>query len=291
MAKPNLSLVTDNIKVSLGGRATHSVFSNPPQVVTIREPSLSTCLPKQAEGLFAARTNEELMLELGKLLAEIDLNTFIVATYVKDEDDPAEVPTALVMGQCPAGWVRRYDEKGYVDVDPRLAHSLNGTGSFLWDRTRFDGHEAAELFEDAASYGLRAGISTALLNHDGYLGMFSASTSLHMEVSDLQSPMIRGRFLILKEYLTELLSPERRIAVSATQELAEESIARISPRQREVLFWTASGYDIDSIADKLRISYATVRAHLADSKRRLGVTKQGHAVARALKLKIIPFPD
>lgn len=294
MANRNLSLVTNNvnrIKVGLGGRSTHSLFANAPQVVTIREPTLSACLPKQAEGLFAARTNEELVAETGKLLAEIELDTFVIATYVKDDDDPAEVPSALVMGQCPLDWIERYNQKGYIDVDTRLASSLTQASPYLWDRTQFNGHEAEELFEEAASYGIRAGISTALLNHEGYLGMFSASTSLNIGVSDLLTPIIRGRFLIVKDYLAELLSPGNRTVVSEANELPDDELVDLSPRQREILYWTASGYAPTKIADKLHISDSTVRAHLATIKTRLRVRKLGHAVARALKLRIIPFPD
>lgn len=292
MAKQKLALVvTDNTKIRLGGRSAHNVFANPPQqLITVTQPSLSTCIPRQAEGLFAAKSNEELMVELGKLLAEIDLDTFIVGIYVKDED-PNELPSALVMGQCRPDWIARYDDQGYIDVDTRMAHCLNNTTPFLWDRTSFGARDALPLFEEAASYGLRAGIAAPLLTHQGYLGMFSASSSLDVYVPDLLSPVIRGRFLILKDYLSELLGPKNRSVVSLAHTSADGSGVKLSRRQSEVLFLFASGYDATKIADRLHVSDSAVRAHLAIAKTRLGVTKLSHAVARALKHNLIPFPD
>ncbi len=291
MANPKLTLVTDNTKVNLGGQVTHTVFSNPPQVITIAQPDLSACVPKRAEGLFGARTSQDLVVELGKLLAEIEMDTFVIGMYIKDDKDPAESPSALVMGQCRNDWIQRYDQEGFIDIDPRFAHCLNNTSPYVWDRTQFEGQAASPLFEEAAKYGLRAGISAPLLTHQGYLGMFSASTSLSLYRDDLFSPIIRGRFLILKDYLTELLTAENRSMVAAGQEREATPSYSLSRREREVLYLVASGYSTDRIADKLRLSNSTVSAHIANIKRCLGVQTQSHATARAIKHKLIPLPD
>ncbi len=124
MAKQKLTLVTDNTKVNLGGQSTHTVFSNPPQVITIAQPNLSAYVPKRAEGLFGARTSQDLAIELGKLLAEIEMDTFVIGMYVKDDEDPAESPSALLMGQCRNDWIQRYDQEGFIDIDPRFAHCV-----------------------------------------------------------------------------------------------------------------------------------------------------------------------
>lgn len=291
MAKQKLTLVTDNTKVNLGGRSTHTVFSNPPQVITIAQPDLSACVPKRAEGLFGARSSQDLVIEAGKLLAEIDMDTFVIGMYVKDDEDRDESPSALVMGQCRNDWIRRYDQQGFIDIDPRFAHCLTNASPYVWDRTQFDGQAASPLFEEAASYGLRAGLSAPLLTHQGYLGMFSVSTSLDLNRDDLLSPIVRGRFLILKDYLTELLTAGNRSMVAAGPALAVTSALKLSRQGREVLYWAASGYSTSRIGDKLHIAESTVRAHIANVKRCLGVRKLSHAIARALKHNLIPFPD
>lgn len=292
MTRP-LANVLNTAKVGLGEQSAHSAFSNPPRVVAFRESNLSLCRPKDAEELFAAKTNEELISALGKLFDEIGLDTYIVATHVKDDDDPVADPSAVVMGKCPERWINRYDRMRYIDVDPRLTHSLTHTSPLVWDRTLFDRHQAAPLFEDAASHGLCAGISTALLDHSGYLGMLSASTSMKIEARDLLSPMIYGRFLILREYLGELLESKRGSAAETVcaDQMTEELSAKLTPRQRSVLFWTACGWRTHRIGDKLHISESTVRKHLDAAVERLGVDGKAHAVARALKYRVIPFPD
>lgn len=60
-------------------------------------------------------------------------------------------------------------------------------------------------------------------------------------------------------------------------------VARLSAREIEVLRLVAAGSDNREIADRLFVSTETVKTHLANIYRKLGVAGRAHAVAAALR--------
>lgn len=61
----------------------------------------------------------------------------------------------------------------------------------------------------------------------------------------------------------------------------------LTPRENEILALLVDGIDSHSIADKLFISYETVRNHLRNIYRKLQVTSKSQAVSKALRENLI----
>ena len=61
----------------------------------------------------------------------------------------------------------------------------------------------------------------------------------------------------------------------------------LTPREREVLVLVARGLTTAKIAERLGLSYPTVRTHLEHIREKLGVATRAQAVARALALRLI----
>ena len=64
-------------------------------------------------------------------------------------------------------------------------------------------------------------------------------------------------------------------------------LVELSPREREVLMWTAAGSSSKVIAHRLNLSTRTVEHHIAAATKRLGAYNRTHAVAKALVLNLI----
>lgn len=62
---------------------------------------------------------------------------------------------------------------------------------------------------------------------------------------------------------------------------------RLSPREQEVLVLVARGLTTARIAERLGLSYPTVRTHLEHIREKLKVSTRAQAVARALALRLI----
>lgn len=266
-------------------------FVQAPPILKFQPPGdVRDCLPKHAEGLFAAKTNEEIVRQLGLLLEEIELDTFVIGLYAKESESDG-MPTASVLGKVAPSWLKRYDEAGYLDVDPRVEHCLSSPTLYTWDRAQRTSPEAAIMFEEAAAYGIRAGISCAILTHDGFVGMFSASTSYRLSRSDLMSQHVRGRFLIVRDYLSMLINPETTRSNAGPDNLLFDRNAKLSRREEQVLLAAALGMSVGEISGKVGISESTTRLYLSTAKARLGARKLGHAIAIAVKHNLIPYPD
>jgi PAS domain S-box-containing protein len=69
-----------------------------------------------------------------------------------------------------------------------------------------------------------------------------------------------------------------------------EAIARLTPREREVLQALGDGLDSQQIADRMRISVRTERNHVASVLTKLGVHSQLQAVLFALRYGVIELP-
>jgi LuxR family maltose regulon positive regulatory protein len=62
----------------------------------------------------------------------------------------------------------------------------------------------------------------------------------------------------------------------------------LTARERDVLLLLAHGCTYAQIARRLRISVHTVRSHVKNCYRKLGVRRAAHAVARATELNLMP---
>ena len=67
----------------------------------------------------------------------------------------------------------------------------------------------------------------------------------------------------------------------------EDAIERLTPREREVLEFMASGLDNRAIAATLRIQYSTVRGHVRGVIEKLGARSRLEAVARAYQRGLV----
>lgn len=77
------------------------------------------------------------------------------------------------------------------------------------------------------------------------------------------------------------IDPRVRAVVAAGR--PAEPVARLSPRERQVLELVSRGDSVDAIAAKLVISRDTVRTHVRNAIRRLGAENRTHAIALSLR--------
>lgn len=98
------------------------------------------------------------------------------------------------------------------------------------------------------------------------------------EVVDAIRTVAGGGTLITPRSISSLLNKRREI---------ETQLERLTPREKEVLRHMAEGTASRDIAEKLGISYTTVRTHIRSLGSKLGVHSKLEAIVKARELALI----
>ena len=95
-----------------------------------------------------------------------------------------------------------------------------------------------------------------------------------------------------------LLSPAETVSLlrqaasyDAQQQATRHALARLTPRERDVLRELAAGHDNQTIADRLNLGTETVRTHVAQVLRKLDVTSRLQAALVAVRIGLVDPQD
>jgi DNA-binding CsgD family transcriptional regulator len=184
---------------------------------------------------------------------------------------------------------------GKRGISPRLLEDLRrvvGADQVLLLELDTECARLAAAAPALPSYGrltrVAAGGWTALLDRESVAGV-EAAAAKDVVVAPLASPVSDACLVFLRKdrqfeqrdhALLGLLAPH---VVSAYRRLAERrtGATALTPRQRTVLHLVARGCGNEEIARRLVVSPGTVRKHLDNIFRQLGVSSRAAAVARA----------
>ncbi|MBO0346858.1 autoinducer binding domain-containing protein [Roseibium sp. CAU 1637] len=185
----------------------------------------------------------------------------------------------------PEDWMKYYMAEGYFAVDPVIHSCLSGRLPFFWDdavakQKRDAGLSEAllntsrQLMHQAADAGLASGIGIPLVSRAGEVAAVGVSREMKSEASSFQElaevNLMAGAFY---ERFMSFYSAEN--AVSYT------------PREVDVLSWSAEGKTDQDIATILGISTATVRYHWANIFTKMNVANKIQATCQAVRLGVI----
>lgn len=174
-------------------------------------------------------------------------------------------------------WVRRYRDQGYISIDPTVIHGSRTLDPQVWNARTFAA--APQLWDEAQSFGLRVGWAQSSFEPGGYIGMLSIVRS-HQELSAgeirANDPFCRWLANVAHIELSKRLLRFR----------TDDDVS-LTPRQIEVLRWTADGKSCAQVAEILGLSEHTVHFHVKNAIARLGAANKVAAAARATRLGLL----
>ncbi|MGC1330114.1 autoinducer binding domain-containing protein [Pseudomonas sp.] len=183
----------------------------------------------------------------------------------------------------PDAWKRCYQENRYFEHDPLVQDIADAQLPLLWGNELFAGH--LELWRQYQAHGLRYGISQVVHSGRGVSSVLSLVRSQD-EISIGEFYDKAGDVLWLANLVHNALAI--RIDTAVQQQLADSAAeAGLSPREREVLKWTAQGLTSVDVAKVLQLSERTVNFHIARCIEKLGVCNKLSAVVRAVLCGLI----
>ena len=195
---------------------------------------------------------------------------------------PGSEQKSYVFTTLPREWVVRYDQRAYIEVDPRIRHCFESAVPLVWDQASERGKDAAtdRFLDDAAGHGVASGVAFAVYSvSDGYVAV--AFNSILREMNDLRRYEIArnmGDMFLLGVYVHEIF-----MKTVIARGLPPRSLgAPLSPQETRCLMYSAHGFTSRHIASELHISERMVELHFSHARSKLGVANRQEAIAKAV---------
>lgn len=170
-----------------------------------------------------------------------------------------------LVGHLDPGWHERYFTQQYSRHDAVLSEAIRQEQPFYWTdiakrRRLLEGER--KVLNEVREFSSYEGFCVPLHGVDGSLSI----VSLFGEKQVDRSPDV---FTTLQIIGSAYGGAARRLTRS--NRVSEEG-PRLTNRQAEIVRYLATGHYVEEVADRLSISVATVRSHVAEAKRRYQAT-------------------
>ena len=242
--------------------------------------------PIMAPLVRAAECGFDLVSEVVSITHHFGFDSFMYGVAISplpDNDSCIYAFTTL-----PVEWVIRYDQKAYIEIDPRIADAWDRTMPVIWDQATMRGRGPAvdAFLDDAMAHGVASGVCMPLPDALGTrrIVVFNSATPELSSARRQQIARDLGDMLVFANYFHEIFMR----AVVAKQIPPKAVGMRLSAREIECLRLAASGFTTEIIAKKLGIAARTTQFHFDSIRSKLGATNRQEAIARALREGLIP---
>lgn len=188
---------------------------------------------------------------------------------------------AFVRTNYSPAWRQTYNEEGFAYIDPTVSHALSRSAPLIWSPGLFATKPQKSMYEEAQSYGLRAGVTLPIHGPRQEAGMLC-----FVNDTDPAGEFVEhvNRTLPELALLRDLVMDTSQRHLSAH---AQALIPKLTPRERECLKWTALGKSTWEISHILGCSEAVVNFHMKNIRAKFGVNSRRAAAVIATQLGLI----
>jgi LuxR family quorum sensing-dependent transcriptional regulator len=190
---------------------------------------------------------------------------------------PAEIKERTLFQRFPSGWADRYTARCYVFRDPIVHRLQTDRNPFTWDDAFAScsvPDDVALIRGEASDFGLRVGHVVPVSILDGSV----AAVSFGGDRANVD-PEGRAALGFVASYAVG--------SVLHRRESRQRSLGRVTGREFDCLLWASEGKTDWEISVILGISKSTVTKHILSAREKLGAATKGHAIAIALRSKLI----
>lgn len=183
---------------------------------------------------------------------------------------------SLLMNTRPQDYVEHYIEKNHVVRDPvmtELRHNLNPCSWSDIRNSRELSRAERTIMDEAREFDVCDGLTIPIVAESGSISLFCPCGK-----EPNLTQRARAALEIIGIYSHHALHranlQNQRKAVVHTP---------LTPREREIMQWVASGKTDEEIADILSIGTTTVTTHVENAKQKLDAFRRTYAVVQAIR--------
>jgi DNA-binding CsgD family transcriptional regulator len=220
-----------------------------------------------------------------KITSSLGFDTFTAGVSISRR--PGGETLSYVFTTLPSQWVAIYDQKSFIEFDPRIQTLLRTGLPVIWDQNTFDRSipGAATFLETALNYGVGSGVAVGLADLKGHAATLALNSraGLMNEQRRAQIQSAIGDIVFLAHFFHELF-----VGGMVNSHVRPRSEgAPLSPREIECLRLSAHGLTSDDIAFKLNITARTVQFHFDSIRAKLAAATRQEAIAKAMQAGIL----
>ncbi|QEW33205.1 LuxR family transcriptional regulator [Erwinia billingiae] len=187
-------------------------------------------------------------------------------------------------------WFKVYIENNFQFIDPVLITALYRMTPFSWDENLMlnKGVKVPKLFDMARNHDIINGYTFVLHDHNNNLVVLSIMLDKHCdenieELIQLNKDKLQMLLITTHEKLTQLYQEQSRKADFEEMNTRE----LFTSRENEIIYWASVGKSYQEIALILGIKLTTVKYHIGNAVKKLGVTNAKHAIRLGIELNLI----
>ena len=192
------------------------------------------------------------------------------------------IDAPFVKATYPPAWVGHYIVNNYVAIDPVVQEGFRRQLPFDWCELTVT-PEAMKMMEEAVQFGLGgSGYSVPVVDARGRRALFSVNAPLVGDAWEDFVALHRADF-------AELAHSLHRRAIAEV--FSDDMLHKLTPREVEVLQWSALGKETPMIAGIMGLGVHTVRQYVKSARYKLDAATVSHAVAKAARLRMISLDE
>jgi DNA-binding CsgD family transcriptional regulator len=234
-------------------------------------------LQSEFRSVLAATDRESFRDSVVRVADQLGFRT-VSALAVVDRGKDSEF---VSVGNIPEAFSDIYDDPQGRRRDPVMQHLRQRSVPILWNQGTYVNGAAADLWEQQAAFGFRAGIAMALHLPEGRHFVLGVDRDQPLPGDEDELTRIVAH---LQLFAVHAQDTAFRVLVSR-QHRPEDP--RLTPRELEVLRWTMEGKTAWEVGTILGISERTAVMHLSNAAHKLDCTTKHQAVVKALRLGLI----
>jgi DNA-binding CsgD family transcriptional regulator len=202
-------------------------------------------------------------------------------TYLSVEDGPDHDTKIRFASTYSKEWVDRYLARDYQHIDPVIKLTRKKLLPLDWATTDQSTKEVRDFFGESRECGVgKQGLSIPIRGPNREAALFTVTSDIpDVDWDNFKKDVISYLQVVGYEY--------HKAMIEAEFGAGNAPPVKLSPRERDMLAWAASGKTTWETSIILGISEATANFYMAGAISKLSCVNKTHAVAKALRSGLI----
>jgi DNA-binding CsgD family transcriptional regulator len=180
-------------------------------------------------------------------------------------------------------WMQYYHDQKYVQVDPVVSGAMRQFHPMEWKQLDWSSKGSREFLGEAISAGVASqGISIPIRGPNGQFALFTINDNCNDDSWETFSKEYKRDMMLISHFIhkkvVDIFVPED-----------EQTMAKLSPREKDTLKYLSLGLNRGQISEKLKISEHTLRVYIDSARHKLGALNTVHAVITAYSKGLLSF--